>query len=152
MCCKCVKGSYGITSKEEEEKNKNKSKGLGDLQLTSYRLSFWHCGEGKKNIPTTMINETFVIYKCISVSFMFNFCYRLMMERIKWAEESRSKDAELESKCQLVWEGVVSDRSFGEVRRTFVFFYLKQSDLSSKCSPMPYIFRTSFRIFMSVLL
>ncbi|CAL4113560.1 unnamed protein product, partial [Meganyctiphanes norvegica] len=41
---------------------------------------------------------------------------RLMMDRIKWAEESRSKDAELESKCLLVWEGVKPDRSFGDVQ------------------------------------
>jgi len=40
---------------------------------------------------------------------------RLMMERIKWVEESRSKDADLESKCHLVWEGVKPDRSFGDV-------------------------------------
>lgn len=40
---------------------------------------------------------------------------RLMMDRIKWAEESRSKDAELESKCLLVWEGVKPDRNFGDV-------------------------------------
>lgn len=38
------------------------------------------------------------------------------MERIKWAEESRSKDAELESKCQLIWEGSVPERSFGEMQ------------------------------------
>lgn len=41
------------------------------------------------------------------------------MERIKWAEESRSKDAELESKCQLIWEGSVPERSFGEASITF---------------------------------
>lgn len=57
------------------------------------------------------------------------------MERIKWAEESRSKDADLESKCQLVWEGVVSDRSFGEVRKaSFIFYYKLPFYREDKCA------------------
>lgn len=48
------------------------------------------------------------------------------MERIKWAEESRSKDAELESKCQLIWEGSVPERSFGEVSITFYEFRISK--------------------------
>ena len=44
-----------------------------------------------------------------------------MLDRIKWAEESRSKDADIESKCQLVWEGIVSERNFSEVSKIISF-------------------------------
>uniref|UniRef100_A0A2P2I311 U4/U6 small nuclear ribonucleoprotein Prp3-like n=1 Tax=Hirondellea gigas TaxID=1518452 RepID=A0A2P2I311_9CRUS len=45
---------------------------------------------------------------------------QLMMHRIKWLEEARTNTeaaaAAVEPKCQLVWEGTVLERSFGEMQ------------------------------------
>ena len=40
---------------------------------------------------------------------------QLMMQRVKWVEEARTNTKAAAHKCQLVWEGSVLDRSFGEV-------------------------------------
>ena len=47
-----------------------------------------------------------------------------MMDRIKWAEESRSKDSKVEAKCQLIWEGIVSERNFSEVNFNLYFSFV----------------------------
>ena len=45
---------------------------------------------------------------------------RLMLQRIKWSEETASAESEsgkkIENKCLLVWEGMVKNRAFGELR------------------------------------
>ena len=45
------------------------------------------------------------------------------MERIKWVEESRNKNPDIEPKCDCIWTGVVQNRSFTDVSfRTILFF------------------------------
>jgi U4/U6 small nuclear ribonucleoprotein PRP3 len=51
------------------------------------------------------------------------FYKNLMMNRIKWGDEiagqkkdARKDDVGQRNECQLIWEGIVSKRSFGEIR------------------------------------
>ncbi|XP_063849235.1 U4/U6 small nuclear ribonucleoprotein Prp3-like [Scylla paramamosain] len=96
------------------------------VHVTVYKVTDFSNGSHKFKVETNakqlFMTGTVVLFKDINVVVVEGGpkqqkkYKRLMMERIKWAEESRSKDADLESKCQLIWEGVVSERSFGEMQ------------------------------------
>ena len=55
---------------------------------------------------------------------------QLMLKRIKWVEEARANSkCEVEPKCQLVWEGSVLERNFGEVSQQLSFVNLNIVDM-----------------------
>ncbi|XP_042211720.1 U4/U6 small nuclear ribonucleoprotein Prp3-like isoform X2 [Homarus americanus] len=95
------------------------------VHVTVYKVTDFSNGSHKFKVETNakqlFLTGTVVLFKDINVVVVEGGpkqqkkYKRLMMERIKWAEESRSKDADIESKCQLVWEGTTSERSFGEM-------------------------------------
>ncbi|XP_064082597.1 U4/U6 small nuclear ribonucleoprotein Prp3-like isoform X1 [Macrobrachium nipponense] len=96
------------------------------VQVSVYKVTDFSNGSHKFKVETNAkqlyMTGTVVLFKDINVVVVEGGpkqqkkYKRLMMERIKWAEESRSKDADLESKCQLIWEGKTSERSFGEMQ------------------------------------
>ncbi|MCL4123273.1 UNVERIFIED_CONTAM: hypothetical protein GTU68_017263 [Idotea baltica] len=116
-----------LTPDQRREKKLRKLKedtGSG-VHVTLYRVTDLSNGSHKFKIETNakqlFMTGTVVLFKDVNVVVVEGGpkqqkkYKRLMMERIKWVEESRSKDAFLESKCQLIWEGVVQERSFGEM-------------------------------------
>lgn len=96
------------------------------VHVSVYKVTDFSNGSHKFKVETNakqlFLTGTVVLFKDINVVVVEGGpkqqkkYKKLMMERIKWAEESRSKDAELESKCQLIWEGSVPERSFGEMQ------------------------------------
>lgn len=96
------------------------------VHVSVYKVTDFSNGSHKFKVETNakqlFLTGTVVLFKDVNVVVVEGGpkqqkkYKRLMMERIKWAEESRSKNTELESKCQLVWEGVKTDRSFADVQ------------------------------------
>ncbi|KAK3879323.1 hypothetical protein Pcinc_016108 [Petrolisthes cinctipes] len=117
-----------LTPEQQRDKKVRKIKedtSLG-IHVSVYKVTDFSNGSHKFKVETNAkqlyLTGTVVLFKDINVVVVEGGpkqqkkYRRLMMERIKWAEESRSKDAELESKCQLIWDGIASERSFGEMQ------------------------------------
>ncbi|KAK8729549.1 hypothetical protein OTU49_008539 [Cherax quadricarinatus] len=96
------------------------------IHVAVYKVTDFSNGSHKFKVETNakqlFLTGTVVLFKDINVVVVEGGpkqqkkYKRLMMERIKWAEESRSKDADIDPKCQLVWEGTTSERSFVEMQ------------------------------------
>lgn len=117
-----------LTPEQQREKkiHKIKEDTTTGIHVTVYKVTDFSNGSHKFKVETNakqlFLTGTVVLFKDINVVVVEGGpkqqkkYKRLMMERIKWAEESRSKDADIEPKCQLVWEGIVPERNFGEMQ------------------------------------
>ncbi|KAF2357128.1 Pre-mRNA-splicing factor 3 [Trinorchestia longiramus] len=95
------------------------------VHVSVYRVTDLSNGSHKFKVETNakqlLMTGTVVLFKDVNVVVVEGGPkqqkkYRqLMMNRIKWVEEARTNTNNVEPKCQLVWEGTVLERSFGEM-------------------------------------
>ncbi|KAK7081259.1 U4/U6 small nuclear ribonucleoprotein Prp3 [Halocaridina rubra] len=112
--------------RREKKIRKIKEDTATGINVAVYKVTDFSNGSHKFKVETNakqlFMTGTVVLFKDVNVVVVEGGpkqqkkYKRLMMERIKWAEESRSKDADIEAKCQLIWEGKTQERNFGEVQ------------------------------------
>lgn len=117
-----------LTPQQRKEKRLGKLKEdtSTGVHVSVYRVTNLSNGSHKFKVETNakqlFMTGTVVLFQDINVVVVEGGPkqqkkYRqLMMHRIKWVEEARASTNNIEPKCQLVWEGSVLDRNFGEMQ------------------------------------